>query len=230
MRRHAWRHPQLLRRPAAQSVLSGAGVRGHGAIQQPDALALRVEPPVPAVHRHHPEPEQHRRADLRLSTVRAEQAVRQGCHRQRQLHLRAAVDRDWRLRGRGVGAPERGSVLLAAQAPRHRVRRLGTALVSRRAQHRGVSPWRLVDRADAGLPVRSAVGHARQRRSGAGRQPLRHRATRPTRKGSSSTGSSRASASGTPRPATTPCWRSRPRMAAPSRTSWSASPSSAAPR
>ena len=42
-----------------------------------------------------------------------------------------------------------------------------------RAQHRRVSPRRLVGGADAGLPVRPAVGHARQRRSGAGSRSRR---------------------------------------------------------
>ncbi len=78
--------------------------------------------------------------------------------------------------GCGVGAPQRGSLLLAAQAPHHRVWRMGAAVVPRSEKHRGLPPRRLVDRADARLPVRPALGYARQRRSGAGRQPRRHRA------------------------------------------------------
>ena len=55
-------------------------------------------------------------------------------------------------------APERGALLLAAQAPRHRVWRVGTALVPQRAQHRRVSPRRLVDFADARLPDAAGRG------------------------------------------------------------------------
>ena len=97
------------------------------------------------------------------------------------------------------GLLNEGALLLAPQAPHHRVRRVGAALVPRRAQHRGVSPRRLVDRADARLPVRPAVGHARQRRSGAGRQTSTRSRCQARRTGSSSTASSRASASATRR-------------------------------
>ena len=110
------------------------GLRGHDAVHEPDALALRAEPAVPRVRRHHQEPEQPGQADLRLGAVRREQALGEGRHHQRQLHVCAAVDRGRRLRGRGVGAPERGALLLAAQAPRHRVGRVGAAVVPRRAQ------------------------------------------------------------------------------------------------
>ena len=53
----------------------------------------------------------------------------------------------------------------------HRVRCVGTAVVPQRAQHRGLPPWRLVDCAGGDLPVRPAVGHARERRPGAGHRP-----------------------------------------------------------
>ncbi len=195
VRRHPGRQPQLLRSAAAESVLRGRRIRGHEALHEPDAVAFRAQPPVPGVHRHHPQPAQHRQADLRLGAVRREQALGEGGHHQRQLHVGAALDRGRRLRGRGLGPAERGAVLLAAQAPHHRLRRVGTALVPQRAQHRRISPRRLVDGADAGLPVRPAVGHARERRSGAGRQPRRDRAAQARRMGSSSTASSRASAS-----------------------------------
>ena len=41
---------------AAEPVLQVAGLRGHDAFHQPDAVALRAEPAVPGVHRHHREP------------------------------------------------------------------------------------------------------------------------------------------------------------------------------
>ena len=170
VRRHPGRHPHVLRPAAPEPVLRRRRLRRHDAVHERAALAVRTEPPVPRVRRHHQEPEQHRQADLRLDAVRGEQALGEGRHHQRQLHVGAAVDRDRRLRGRGLGSPERGALLLAPQASHRRVRRVGTALVPRRAQPRRVSPRRLVDGAGAGLPERPAVGHARQRRTGAGRR------------------------------------------------------------
>ncbi len=86
-------------------------------------------------------------------------------------------------------------VLLAPPAPLHGVRRVGTAVVPRQAQRAGLPARRLVDRAGGRLPERPAVGHARQRRPGAGHRPQGDGAGRARRKGSSSTASSRASAS-----------------------------------
>ncbi len=209
----------LLRRAAPEPVLRRRRLRGHDPVHEPDALAVRTESPVPRVHRHHPEPEQHRQADLRLDAVRGEQALGEGHHHQRQLHLGAAVDRDRRLRGRGLGSPERGALLLAAQAPHHRVWRVGAALVPEREEHRRVPPRRLVDGAGAHLPGRPAVGHARQRRSGAGHQPRRRRAARQEGR------TVHLWREAVHRPAQrddgqrTLCWRSRRRTGAPSPTS-----------
>ncbi len=153
-----------------------AGFEGTNAVHGPDALTVRTESPVPRVFRHHPEPEQHRQADLRLGAVRREQALGEGRDHQRQLYVCAEVDGDRRLRRCGLGTAERYRVFLAPPTSRHGVRRVGAAVVPRREEHRWLPARRLVDRAGARLPVRPAVGHARQRRSGAGRQPRRHRA------------------------------------------------------
>ena len=75
----------------------GAGLRGDQPLYEPDAVALRAEPSVSGVHRRHQqEPEQHQQADLRLSTVRGEQAHREGRHHECELHLGATVDRGGR--------------------------------------------------------------------------------------------------------------------------------------
>ena len=97
VRRHAGRQPHRSATSWSPNPFFGvAGLRGHDAVHEPDALAVRAEPAVPGVHRHHPEPEQHRQADLRLGAVRRQQALGEGRHHQRQLHVGAAVDRDRR--------------------------------------------------------------------------------------------------------------------------------------
>ena len=233
------RQPELLRRAVAEPVLRCGGLRGHDAVHQPDAVPLRIEPAVPGVQRLQPrynyqllqpKPEQHRQADLRLSPVRVEQAVRQGPHRERQLHLRAALDRDRRLRGRGLRSPERGTVLLAAQAPRHGVRRVGSALAPESEKHRRVCARRLDGVTVAGFPVRPAVGHARQRRPCAGRRPEADRARRQEGRTVHLRGEAVRRPAERHDRTVHACWRSLPRTGAPSRTSSSASPSSAAPR
>ena len=77
-----------------------AGFEGTTRFTRPDALALRVEPAVPGVHRLQSVQDRATRTIGKLTydsaQFVAEQAVRQGRHRERQLHLRAAVDRDRR--------------------------------------------------------------------------------------------------------------------------------------
>ena len=158
VRRHAGRQPRVLRPADPEPVLRRRRVRGHDALYEPDALALRAEPAVPGVRRLQPEPAQYRQADLRLGAVRGEQALHEGRHHQRQLHVCAAMERGRRLRGCGVGAPERSALLLAPPAPHHRVGVVGTALVPRRAQLARLPPRRLVDCAADGLPVAAGRG------------------------------------------------------------------------
>ena len=120
-----------------------AGFEGTTRFTNPTLSRFELARPFPAFTGGiDQEPEQHRQADLRLGAVRGEQALGEGRHHQRQLHLGAAVDgRSAATIGsarlcRRVSLLERRPVLLAPQAPRHRVWRVGTALVPQRAQHR----------------------------------------------------------------------------------------------
>ncbi len=187
VRRDPGRQPYVVRPDASEPVPRRRWLRGHDPVHERYALAVRTEPPVPGVCWHHQEPEQHRQADLRLGAVRGEQAHGEGRDHQRQLYVCGEVERGRRLRRRGLGTAERYRVFLAPPTSHHRVRRVGVALVPERAQYRGIPPWRLVDLAGVRLPVRPAVGHARQRRSGGGRQTATRSRWQARRKGSSST-------------------------------------------
>ncbi len=171
VRRHAGRQPYPLRPAGPEPVLRRRRLRGHEPVHGPDDFPVRAESPVPRVCRHHPEPEQRRRADLRLVPVRGQQALGEGRDHQRQLHVCAALERGRWLRGCGFGTAERYRLFLASPTSLHGVRCVGTAVVPRRAQHSRLPPWRVVDCAGGGLSVRPAVGHARQRRPGAGHRP-----------------------------------------------------------
>ena len=172
---------------AAESVLQRAGLRRDDAVHQPDVVALRVEPAVSGVRQHPDDRAQRRQDDLRLTAVHREQALGQRHHAQHQLHLGAALDRRrrqyrhrhrQRVRGRCQPAEERRPLLLAAQASRDGVRRVGAALVARPEERARLPARRLVDRADVRLPDRPAVGHAGQRRHRARRGSEGHCAQR----------------------------------------------------
>ncbi len=157
-------------------------IRGHDTLHEPDALALRAGAAVPRVRRLQPEPAEPGHDAVRLDAVRGEQAVGEGRDHQRQLHVGAAVDRRRAPTPRPASATptstrsrscEHRSLLLAPRTPHHRVGRVGAAVVPRPEEHRWLPARRLVDRASLRLPVRPAVGHARQRRSGAGHRSRR---------------------------------------------------------
>ena len=192
VRPDARRQPGVLRPAAAQPVLPGTRVRGHDAVHQPDALTLRAVAAVPGVLRlragiggpavgqlHEHDRAQRRQHDLRLGAVRRQQALHQGHHRQRDLHLRPALERERHrqrrpgLHRRRVDDPRRWSLLLAPQAPHHRLGRVGDAVAARPHRLGRPARRRLVDRADVHLPVRAALGHPGQRRARRSIRPWR---------------------------------------------------------
>ena len=69
------RESRHLQPAAAEPVLPGAGLRGHAAIHEPDAHALRAEPSVPAVHEHYPVRPERRDGLVQLGAGLREQAA-----------------------------------------------------------------------------------------------------------------------------------------------------------
>ena len=229
VRRHAGRQPHALRRAAAESVLQRARLR-RARRASPTRRSSRFElsRPFPAFSSI----QMTERNDGKMTYDSLQFVANKRWAKGVTMNANYTWVPRWtedgantddrhrqRVRRRRQPAEERRPLLLAAQASRHGVGRVGAAVVAQPEERARLPARRLVDRADVRLPVRPAVGHAGQRRHRARRRPQGHRARRQEGRAVHLRRQAVRRATTTPRPATTTCSRTRSPTAAPSRTS-----------